>query len=103
MCFLDAALRKHGLDPKKDLKLINNIGPAARHGALDGARGQADYAIFLEPEAGHAGKKTARAMCWRPSAPKSEPVDYTVFTATDAYLQKIPAWPRPGPMPSRGC
>lgn len=31
--FIEAALRKHGLDPKKDLKLVNNIGPAAREGA----------------------------------------------------------------------
>ena len=47
--FLEAALRKKGLDPKKDVKLVSNIGPAARTGAW--LAGQNDYATFLEPEA----------------------------------------------------
>ncbi|HVL77642.1 MAG TPA: ABC transporter substrate-binding protein, partial [Noviherbaspirillum sp.] len=48
--YLETALRKHGLDPKKDVTIMNNLGPAARAGAW--MAGQADYAIFLEPEAG---------------------------------------------------
>lgn len=85
--FLDAALRKHGLDPKKDLKLINNIGPAARMGAW--LAGQADYAIFLEPEAGTL-EKDGQAHVLASIGAEVGAVDYTVFTATDAYLQKNP-------------
>ena len=85
--FLETAIRKHGLNPKSDLKLVNNIGPAARAGAW--IAGQTDYAIFLEPEAttlekngqGHVVASVGREV---------GPVDYTVFTATDAYLQKNP-------------
>ncbi len=86
--FLEAALRKKGIDPKKDLKLVNNIGPAARAGAW--TAGQADFAIFLEPEATtleKAGQAYAVASIGR----EVGPVDYTVFTATDVFLKKNPA------------
>jgi NitT/TauT family transport system substrate-binding protein len=86
--FLETAMRKNGLDPKKDLKLVNNIGPAARTGAW--LAGQNDYGIFLEPEATmleKTGKGTVVASIGRVVGP----VDYTVFTATDAFLAKNPA------------
>jgi NitT/TauT family transport system substrate-binding protein len=86
--FLDAALRKHGLDPKKDLKLVNNIGPAARMGAW--MAGQGDFAIFLEPEAGNL-EKDGQGYVMASIGAEVGPVDYTVFTATDAFLQKNPA------------
>jgi len=85
--FLEAALRKQGLDPKNDLKLVSNIGPAARAGAW--AAGQSDYAIFLEPEAGNleaAGNGHIVASVGQVVGP----VDFTVFTATDRFLQKHP-------------
>lgn len=85
--FLETAIRKNGLDPKKDLKLVNNIGPAARTGAW--LAGQNDFGIFLEPEATmleKTGKGTVVASIGRTVGP----VDYTVFTATDAYLKKNP-------------
>jgi len=85
--FLEAALRKHGLDPKKDLKLVNNIGPAARTGAW--LAGQADYAIFLEPEAGNL-EKEGQGHVMASIGSEVGPVDYTVFTATDVFLQKNP-------------
>lgn len=86
--FLETAMRKNGLDPKKDLKLVNNIGPAARTGAW--LAGQNDYGIFLEPEATmleKAGKGTVVASIGRTVGP----VDYTVFTATDVFLKQNPA------------
>lgn len=86
--FLEAALRKKGLDPKKDLKLVNNIGPAARAGAW--AAGQTDFAIFLEPEA-TALEKAGQAHAVASIGKEVGPVDYTVFTATDAFLKKSPA------------
>lgn len=85
--FLETAMRKNGLDPKKDLKLVNNIGPAARTGAW--IAGQNDYGIFLEPEATmleRTGKGTVVASIGRAVGP----VDYTVFTATDVYLKQNP-------------
>lgn len=85
--FLETAMRKNGLDPKKDLKLVNNIGPAARTGAW--LAGQNDYGIFLEPEATmleKTGKGTVVASIGRVVGP----VDYTVFTATDVYLKQNP-------------
>ena len=93
--FLQTAMRKHGLEPKTDLKIVNNIGPAARTGAW--LAGQNQYAIFLEPEATmleRSGKGYVVASVGR----EVGPVDYTVFTATDAFLKQHPqvaqAWTR---------
>ncbi|CAN5120067.1 ABC transporter substrate-binding protein [soil metagenome] len=85
--FLEAALRKHGLDPKKDLKMVSNIGPAARTGAW--LAGQNDFAIFLEPEAGNL-EKDGNGHVMASIGHEVGAVDYTVFTATDEFLQKNP-------------
>lgn len=85
--FLEAAMRKQGLDPRNDVKLVSNIGAAARAGAW--AAGQSDYAIFLEPEAGNleaAGNGHIVASVGQVVGP----VDFTVFTATDRFLEKNP-------------
>lgn len=86
--FLETAMRKNGLDPKKDLKLVNNIGPAARTGAW--LAGQNDYGIFLEPEATML-EKTGKGVVVASIGRAVGPVDYTVFTATDVYLKQNPA------------
>lgn len=86
--FLETAMRKNGLDPKRDLKLVNNVGPAARVGAW--VAGQNDYAIFLEPEATTL-EKNGQAHVVASVGREVGPVDYTVFTATEAYLQRNPA------------
>src|SRR5690606_34608840 len=85
--FLMTAIEKHGLDPAKDLRLVSNIGPAARAGAW--MAGQADYGIFLEPEAsnlerGGYGKVVASI------GQEVGQVDFTSFTATDKYLSENP-------------
>ena len=85
--FLETAMRKHGLDPKRDLKLVNNIGPAARTGAW--MAGQADFAIFLEPAATTL-EKNGQGRVVASVGREVGPVDYTVFTATDAYLKRNP-------------
>lgn len=85
--YLETALRKHGLDPKKDVTIVNNLGPAARAGAW--MAGRADYAIFLEPEAGtleREGKATPVASIGQ----EVGQVDYTVFTTTDAFIKQQP-------------
>src|SRR5260370_38580983 len=48
--FLEAALRQNGIDPFKDVKLVNNIAIPARAGS--GLAGQNQYATFLDPDAG---------------------------------------------------
>lgn len=85
--FLESALRKHQLNPKGDVKLISNIGPAARAGAW--MSGQADYAIFLEPEASNL-EKSGQGQVVASIGREVGPVDFTSFTATDAYLKKNP-------------
>ena len=49
LLFLEAALRQNGIDPQKDVKLINNVAIPARVGSW--LAGQNQYAIFIEPDA----------------------------------------------------
>lgn len=85
--FLEAALRKNGLNPRADLKLVNNISPAARTGAW--MAGQTDYAIFLEPEASNL-ERAGNGQVVAAIGQEVGQVDFTVFTSTDAYLNKNP-------------
>lgn len=86
--FLETAMRKNGIDPGKDLKLVNNISPAARTGAW--IAGQNDFAIFLEPEASNL-ESSGSGHVVASIGQEVGQVDFTVFTATDAYLKKHPA------------
>lgn len=85
--FLQTAMRKNGVDPKNDLKIVNNVGPAARTGAW--MAGQNDYGIFLEPEATMI-EKEGKGYVVASIGREVGPVDYTVFTATDAFLKQNP-------------
>ena len=49
LLYLEAALRQNGLDPQRDVKLMNNVGIPARVGSW--LAGQNQYAIFIEPDA----------------------------------------------------
>ena len=86
--FLEAAMRKNGIDPRTDLKLVNNISPAARTGAW--MAGQTDFGIFLEPEASNL-ESAGNGQVVASVGQEVGQVDFTVFTSTDAYLQKNPA------------
>jgi NitT/TauT family transport system substrate-binding protein len=88
LLFLEAALRKNGLDPQKDVKLINNIGVPARVGAW--LSGQGQYAIFIEPDASQLELDGKAHFC----ASVGETVgfaDYTAFMATEKYIHDNPA------------
>lgn len=85
--FLETALRKHGLDPQKDVKLLNNIGIPARAGAW--MAGQGEYGIFLEPEAGELIRNNQGHIV-ASIGHEVGPVDYTVFTSTDKYIRDNP-------------
>ncbi|WP_440588256.1 ABC transporter substrate-binding protein [Bordetella genomosp. 1] len=85
--FLETALRKHGVDPQKDVKLLNNIGIPARAGAW--MAGQGEYGIFLEPEAGEL-VRNGKGHIVASVGHEVGQVDYTVFTATDKYIRDNP-------------
>jgi len=87
LVFLEAALRKHGLDPQRDVKLLNHIGIPARAGAW--LAGQGDYGIFLEPEAAEL-LRNGKAYMVASIGHEVGQVDYTVFTATDEYIRDHP-------------
>jgi NitT/TauT family transport system substrate-binding protein len=86
--FLEAALRLNGLEPGRDVKLINNIAVPARVGAW--LAGQHRYAIFIEPDAeqlildgnAHFLASVGKAV---------GPVEYTTFMATDKFIRDNPA------------
>jgi NitT/TauT family transport system substrate-binding protein len=91
--FLDEALRKHGLDPNKDVNIIKNIGPPARLAAFSAGTG--DFAQLFAVEAATLEKKKTGTVV----APIGQIVgrlDYTQFTATDEFIAKnkptIQAW-----------
>jgi NitT/TauT family transport system substrate-binding protein len=85
--FLAEALREHGLDPAKDVKLISNIAPVARMGAW--LSGRADYAIFTEPNASTLEKQEKGFFAASDGQAVGQ-VDYTGYVATDDYIKKHP-------------
>src|SRR5437016_11037548 len=48
LLFLEAALRQNGIDPQKDVKLVNNVAIPARVGSW--LSGQNQFGIFTEPD-----------------------------------------------------
>src|ERR1700726_3684513 len=87
LLFLEAALRQNGIDPQKDVKLVNNVAIPARVGSW--LSGQNQFAIFTEPDPSQLeldGKGYFMASI-------GETVgfaDYTAFMATDKYIQENP-------------
>jgi NitT/TauT family transport system substrate-binding protein len=87
LLFFEAAMRKNGIDPDKDVKLTNNIGIPARMGSW--LAGQNQYAIFDEPAASqleHDGKGWILASIGQTVGF----VDYTMFAATDKTINDNP-------------
>ncbi|MGQ4245514.1 ABC transporter substrate-binding protein [Bordetella bronchiseptica] len=87
LVFLETVLRKHGIDPQKDVKLLNQIGIPARAGAW--MAGQGEYGIFLEPEAGEL-VRNGKGHIVASVGHEVGQVDYTVFTSTDKYIRDNP-------------
>jgi NitT/TauT family transport system substrate-binding protein len=87
LLYLEAAMRKNGIDPQKDVKLSNNIAVPARLGSW--LAGQNQYAIFIEPDAsqleldgkGHIVASIGETVGF---------ADYTTFMATDKYIRENP-------------
>jgi len=88
LLFLEAALRKNGLDPQTDVKLVNNIGIPARVGAW--LAGQGQYAIFIEPDASQL-ELDGKAHFLASIGETVGFADYTSFMATEKYIHDNPA------------
>ena len=85
--FLEFAMRKFGVDPKKDVDLVTNIAVPARMGAW--LSGKGDYAIFSEPELTRI-ESAGDGYILRSVGADVGQVDYTLFMATKTFISKNP-------------
>lgn len=83
LLFFEAAMRKNGIDPLKDVKLANNVGVPARVGSW--LAGQNQYAIFVEPDASQL-ELDGKAHYLASIGETVGYADYTCFMATDKYM-----------------
>src|SRR5215469_6992041 len=94
LLFREAALRKNGLDPQTDVKLMNNVGIPARVGSW--LAGQNQYAIFIEPDASQL-ELDGKGYFMASIGETVGLADYTTFMATDKYIrenkQTLQNWP----------
>ena len=87
LLFFEAALRRNGVDPQKDVKLVNNVAIPARVGSW--LSGQNQYGIFTEPEASQL-ELDGRGHFMASIGETVGPADYTSFMATDKYISENP-------------
>ena len=87
LLFLEEALRINGLDPKKDVKLNNNVAIPARVGSW--LAGQNQYAIFNEPDPSQF-ELDGKAYVVASIGQTVGFADYTSFMATDQYIKQNP-------------
>jgi NitT/TauT family transport system substrate-binding protein len=88
LLFLEAALRKNGIDPQTDVKLNNNVGIPARVGSW--IAGQNQFAIFIEPDASQL-ELDGKAHFLASIGETVGFADYTSFMATEKYIHDNPA------------
>ncbi len=88
LLFLESAIRKHGVDPRKDVKLATNIPYPARVGAW--LSGQHPFGIFDEPAASQL-EKDGKAFPIVSIGREVGAADYTAFMATERYIKEQPA------------
>jgi NitT/TauT family transport system substrate-binding protein len=88
LLFLEAAMRKNGIDPQTDVKLINNIGVPARVGAW--LAGQGQFGIFIEPDAAQL-EMDGKGYFMASVGETVGFADYTAFMATEKYIHDNPA------------
>ena len=85
--FLEYAMKKHGISPKKDVNHVTNIAIPARVGAWIGNK--ADYSVFFEPDVSRLSRE-GYAYPVASVGGEVGKVDYTVFIATDSFIKKNP-------------
>jgi NitT/TauT family transport system substrate-binding protein len=87
LLFLEAALRQNGIDPQKDVKLMNNVAIPARVGSW--LSGQNQYGIFTEPDPSQL-ELDGKGYFMASIGETVGPADYTAFMATDKYIRENP-------------
>src|ERR1700730_18188063 len=87
LLFLEAALRQNGIDPQKDVKLVNNVAIPARVGSW--LSGQNQYGIFTEPDPSQL-ELDGKGYFMASIGATVGPADYTAFMATDQYIREHP-------------
>jgi NitT/TauT family transport system substrate-binding protein len=87
LLFLEAALRRNGIDPQQDVKLMNNLAVPARVGSW--LAGQNQYAIFIEPDASQL-ELDGKAHFLASIGETVGFADYTTFMAADKYIHDNP-------------
>jgi NitT/TauT family transport system substrate-binding protein len=87
LLFLEAALRKNGIDPQKDVKLNNNVAIPARIGSW--LAGQNRFGIFTEPDPSQL-EFDGKGFFMASIGETVGPADYTAFMATDKYIKEHP-------------
>ena len=87
LLFFEAAMRQNGIDPQKDVKLVNNVAIPARVGSW--LAGQNQYAIFIEPDASQL-ELDGKAHFLASIGETVGFADYTSFMATDKYIHDNP-------------
>src|SRR5436190_12171662 len=85
LLFLEAALRQNGIDPQKDVKLMNNVAIPARLGSW--LAGQNQFAIFIEPDASQL-ELDGKAHFLASIGETVGLADYTAFMARDKYIRE---------------
>lgn len=84
---LEYVLKKHGLDPAKDVNLIQNVDFANTAGAFSGGTG--DYTVEFEPSATSLEKQGAGYVVASLGV-ESGYVPYTAYCAKKSYIEKNP-------------
>jgi NitT/TauT family transport system substrate-binding protein len=87
LLFFEAAMRRNGIDPQKDVKLSNNVGIPARVGSW--LAGQNQFAIFIEPDASQL-ELDGKAHFLASIGETVGFADYTCFMTTDKYIRDHP-------------
>ena len=98
LLFLEAALRKNGIDPQKDVKLNNNVAIPARVGSW--LAGQNQFGIFTEPDPSQLELDGKAHFSWPRSArPWARPTTRPSWR-TDKYIRTTRRSSRASPTPS---
>jgi NitT/TauT family transport system substrate-binding protein len=82
---LEYVLKKHGIDPTKDLNMITNIAFAAVPGAFKGGTGE--YAAIFEPIASSFEKEKVGTIV-ASVGESSGVIPYTCFYSTKSFMDK---------------
>jgi NitT/TauT family transport system substrate-binding protein len=85
--FLEHAMKKHGIDPTRNVTHTTNLAIPARFGAWMSGKG--DFAVFFEPDISRL-EMEGKAYPVVSIGKEAGLIDYTVFMATDSYIRKNP-------------